>query len=213
MVLKYSSEGNLLDKKTWGGSDSDYPCALALDGNGNVYMAGWTHSFSARRDSIIFLLKFSSGGDLLWQMTWGGEPLERTYARFCALVVDGGGNAYLAGYGSAIDARVNKSYLLKYAADGHIVWQKSWVGSDDDSIDAIAIDTSGILYIGGRAARPSGGWEDVVGQVSSLSGVVGTPEGEERVPALAEVPAEGTETEPEGTIDQGGILIMKYDPS
>jgi len=212
MLLKYSPEGKLLDEKIWGGSESDDAYALALDGNGNVYIAGWTHGFGVR-GVALFLLKFSSGGDLLWQSTWGGEPLRRTNAGSCALVVDGNGNAYLAGCGSAIGERVYKSYLLKYAADGHIVWQKSWAGSDADRIDALAIDTSGTLYIGGEGSRAFGGWEDIEGQISSPSGEVGTPEGEERIPGITEVTAEGIETEPEGVLDEGGILIMKYDPS
>jgi hypothetical protein len=213
MLLKYSPEGNLLDETIWGGGEADDAYALAFDGNGNIYIAGWTYSFSARGHPLVFLLKFSSNGDLLWQSTWGGELLRRTSAGSCALVVDGSGNAYLMACSLSIDFRGFSSYLLKYAADGHIIWQRAWTGSDDDIISALAIDPSRTLYIGGSAIRPYGGWEDTEGLVSSPSGVVGTPEGEERIPEITEVTPEGVETEPEGTIDEGGILIMKYDPS
>ncbi len=91
-LLKYSSAGDLLWQKTWGGAEDDEPFALSLDGSGNIYVTGRTESFGTG-DTDVFLLKYSPSGDLLTQRTWGGSSDER--ARF--LFAGGSGMLYLAG--------------------------------------------------------------------------------------------------------------------
>ncbi len=56
---------------TWGGNSSDVGVALAVDQNGDAYLAG----------PGVLLLKYDTGGNLLWAKTWGGAvqsplPLE-----------------------------------------------------------------------------------------------------------------------------------------
>jgi len=61
-IAKYDSAGNSLLSITWGGSDSDQGMGIALDGSGNIYIAGETDSFGAG-DRDAFIAKYLSGDD------------------------------------------------------------------------------------------------------------------------------------------------------
>ncbi len=85
-----------------GGSDSDYARAVATDGGGNVYVAGYTDSdgwVSRGWDTLHggwydgFVAKLSPSGSHLWSSYLGGS--DNDYAR--AVATDGGGNVYVAG--------------------------------------------------------------------------------------------------------------------
>ncbi|GAG36948.1 unnamed protein product, partial [marine sediment metagenome] len=71
-LLKYTPEGEILWKKTWGESEDDGAVGLALDARGNMYVAGSTVSVGTGTEDA-FLLKYTPEGELLWERTWGGS--------------------------------------------------------------------------------------------------------------------------------------------
>lgn len=117
-LLKYSSDGNLLWQSNWGGSGSDWAYALAVDVDGNVYVAGGTYSFGAGENDAL-LLKYSPDGSLLWQKTWGGSYSDAGHA----LAVDGNGLLYVAGYARqlyGVWGTITESSLSSSGAAGSI---------------------------------------------------------------------------------------------
>ncbi len=63
-LAQFSPEGNLTKAIRWGGADSDYAYALAIDSQSAIWIAGNTYSFGAAgRD--VFLAQFSPVGDLI----------------------------------------------------------------------------------------------------------------------------------------------------
>ncbi len=97
LLLKYSSTGTLLWQKTWGGSENDYAYTLSVDSSGDVYVGGFTLSFGAGSSDAI-LLKYSSGGTLLWQKIWAGSSSGHAEG----LSLDSSGKAYIGGVASNI---------------------------------------------------------------------------------------------------------------
>jgi hypothetical protein len=104
-VTKLSSSGNSLIYSTYlGGAGYDGGSSIALDGSGNAYIAGNTHSsnfptqnpYQMYQDSCdIFVTKLSSYGDSLIYSTYlGGEDNDWIGSIF----VDGSDNAYVTGY-------------------------------------------------------------------------------------------------------------------
>jgi hypothetical protein len=86
-LLKYSKDGELLWRKTWGGPRRDEGNAIALDKEGNIYVAGETKNFEIKSErhvvfmgEYIILLKYSNRGDLLWSKTWASYKEGGTYA-------------------------------------------------------------------------------------------------------------------------------------
>jgi len=157
VLLKYSPGGTLLWEKAWGGADSDWGAAIATDASGNIYIAGGTYSFGAGNSDAV-LLKYSASGELLLQKTWGGDGVEWA----TAIAVDASGNVYVAGETYSFGAGNSDVFILKYLSAGNLVWQKTWGGAQSESASALAVDTSGDVYLAGATTLAGAGLFDVV---------------------------------------------------
>jgi hypothetical protein len=91
--------------KTMGGIDWDGGYSAAVDGSGNVYVAGsfqGTADFdpgpgdnhTSAGDNDIFLTKINADGTYGWTKTMGGAGNDGGYSA----AVDGSGNVYVTGY-------------------------------------------------------------------------------------------------------------------
>ena len=167
ILLKYDSSGNLLWQKRWRGSDRDCGIGVAVDGSGNVYVAGSTRSFGAGELDVL-VLKYRSDGTLLWQKTWGGSWYDSGHG----VTVDGSGNICVVGYTGSFCSDPDDFYdalLLKYSPAGVLLWQKTWGGSDSesDSFDALFIDGSGNIYAAGETFTYGAGYDVLLLKYSS----------------------------------------------
>jgi hypothetical protein len=108
-ITKLSADGSTVLYSTYlGGSSSDVIYGIALDGGGNIYVAGMTAStdFPTRNpiqpqnagggDAFVAKLN-SSGSDLVYSTYLGGPQTEGITEHATSIAVDGAGNAYVAG--------------------------------------------------------------------------------------------------------------------
>src|SRR5256712_11999909 len=100
-------------QQTWGGPNSEIANGIAIGTDGNLYLAGQTNSFGAGGFDA-FLLKFTPGDTLLWQLTWGTANDEQGVA--VATSIDG--SVYLAAQTFAIG--VTGTDLVKFTPDGNL---------------------------------------------------------------------------------------------
>ena len=111
-VSKWSADGTQMLYSTYlGGSYADFPTALAVDGQGNTYITGYTFStdFPVTPSSLqsknagpynAFFAKISpDGGTLAYSTYLGGSTGDAANA----IAVDNEGNAYLTGYAGSVD--------------------------------------------------------------------------------------------------------------
>ena len=167
---KYDAAGNYLWAKKIGGFESDNGADIAVDGNGNVYVAGSFSSivdfdpgpgsvtlFSAGAGDVFFA-KFDASGNHLWAKRIGGTGKE-----YCTeLVLDGGGNIFLtgafentadfdpgAGTANLSSAGDLDGFFAKYDASGNYLWAKQISGTNDASVNSLAVDGSGNVYLTG----------------------------------------------------------------
>ena len=143
-LLKYDSSGNLLWNNTWGGSDDDYGYGIALDGSGNISITGHTESYGAG-GSDVFLLKYDSSGNLLWNTTWGDFASDLG----TGIALDDSGNAFITGYTESYGTAYNDVILLKYDLSGNLLWNTTWGSSGLDYGKSIALTSSGNVFITG----------------------------------------------------------------
>jgi len=131
VLLKYDPLGNLLFQTTWGGKQDDAATSIAVDIDGNVYLTGYTKSYSVTQDvPSAFLLKFDEAGNLLFQRVWGGNRGEFGYG----VAVDTSENAYVTGYTFSFgpNSQGANFFILKYDNAGNLQYTKLYGGGIPD---------------------------------------------------------------------------------
>jgi hypothetical protein len=140
-TIKYDSDGNELWVARYQGGAFSNAVAIALDVFGNAYVTG-----SSAGDYAT--VKYDSDGNQLWVARYHSE---RLYSTASAMVLDATGNVYVTGsiWG---DSSSHSDYAtVKYDSDGNQLWVARYNGpaSLDDVAHAIAVDTTGNVYITG----------------------------------------------------------------
>jgi sugar lactone lactonase YvrE len=140
----------LLSETTWGAAGSDVSEGVATAADGTFYVVGITDSFT--RDPFgnpspgIFLIKFAPDGSLSWQRIWNGTTVRGLGRTGVALAADG--SVYLTGVSTNSG---NDAVLLKFDANGTLLWERTWGGPDSDTSLAVAAAPDGSAYIAGTA--------------------------------------------------------------
>ena len=140
----------LLSETTWGGDGSDVSEGVATAADGTSYVVGITDSFT--RDPFgnpsprIFLVKFAPDGSLSWQRIWNGTTVRGLGRTGVALGADG--SVYVTGVSTN---NGNDAVLLKFDANGTLLWERTWGGPDSDTSLAVAAAPDGSAYIAGTA--------------------------------------------------------------
>lgn len=149
-----------------GGSGSDYPTNIAVDGEGNTYMTGQfagkaffdVTEIQSTGAENMFLAKFDAEGKAVWVSQGGGQKHDEGRS----VKIDGDGNVYVTGYfqGSAtFGATALESsgdldmFLAKYSASGDLLWVKKAGGEGYDRGYALDLDADGNVYVVGQFTR------------------------------------------------------------
>ena len=178
----------------------DTATAIAVDGTGNAYVAGYTTSTdfptlnayqTSNRSQLgnAFVAKLAADGSALMYSTYlgGSDDSRAGYILFGdyanAIAVDSGGNAYVAGAAESTDfPTVNPfqgtnnernsifseasttGFVTKLNATGNALVYSTYLGGSGrfgmheqtqmsgDSVNAIAVDSSGSAYVAGRTS-------------------------------------------------------------
>ncbi|MFK7969429.1 MAG: T9SS type A sorting domain-containing protein [Bacteroidia bacterium] len=178
-VAKYDSDGAIQWATDFNGDQNDFPMDVAVDGSGNIYVAGafngtvdfdpgiGTASRTSRGWTDAFLLKLNENGTFQWVVTFGGVNTNNAQDGADAIALDAAGNVYLVGSfeGSFINinplgsvsfqSAINDQniFLIKYNSNGIRQWSKN-MGSTtlDDRARDVAIGPNGNVFITGYFA-------------------------------------------------------------
>jgi hypothetical protein len=174
-VAKLDPNGAFLWNTFLGGNYGDSGIGIAVDGSGNVYIAGgsltsWGNpirSFSGYSDA--FVAKLDPSGVLLWNTFLGGDnrddgsPID--YGE--GIVVDGSGNVYIAGDSNASWGDPIRSFSVSSDAfvaqldtSGTLRWNTFLGGSEspysEERAGGIAVDSLGDVYVTGESGSSWG---------------------------------------------------------
>jgi hypothetical protein len=171
-IAKYTAQGSLLWKKTFGGIMDQTVKAVSVDSQNNIIAVGLfcgtvdfggttltapdPYSFWA---SDMFVAKYSPVGSLIWVRQFGGGQNDIGIG----VAVDGSDNIIFTGrlgsqnvdFGNDIILSSAGSFdvvLVKLLPAGTTVWAKRYGGKYPDAVNALAVDSSGDVVITGQFA-------------------------------------------------------------
>jgi hypothetical protein len=127
---------------------NDKPCAMAIDGSGNVYVTGYSSGGETWWDYLT--IKYLPDGDTAWVRRYDGPASTDDAAR--AIAVDGSGNVFVTGWSNGVGT-VSDCATIKYDPYGNELWVRRYNGSADgeDIGWAIVVDGGGNVYVTGQS--------------------------------------------------------------
>jgi len=144
LTIKYSSGGDQLWARTYNGpaNGNDLAYAIALDGSGNVYVAGGS-------GGDYGLVKYDPSGNELWDTTYNGpgNGNDEAYAIAVDLTWD-----FILVTGRSWGVETLYDYAtIKYDSEGQALWEKRYDGPihQGDVARGVAVDASGCVYVTG----------------------------------------------------------------
>jgi hypothetical protein len=153
-----------------GGASDDVANAVAVDAQGNIFVAGYTYSnpFPGTQGhgpyTNAFVTKLNpTGTRVLYSTLMGGSNDEEALA----LAVDAQGNAWVTGFTESDDLPTIRplgttlrgerdTFLTKLAPNGNVFFQTYLGEASADQASAIALDTQGNAYLAGYSAADFG---------------------------------------------------------
>ena len=170
LPLVIDPASNLVYSTYLGGSSGDVVNAIAVDAYGCAYVTGLTYSANfplqnayqstnaGGTNGVAFVTKLNAAGTAQQYSTYlGGSGGDEAYA----IAVDTAGCAYVAGQTASTDFPVKGAYqsslagfdnlfVTKLNASGNALDYSTYVGgSNDDSANAIVVDSYGCAYVAG----------------------------------------------------------------
>ena len=147
-ILKLDGTGNIRWKKTLGGSHDDFPNGITVTTQGVIVVAGYTASKQTgdvgnnqgSEDYWVVALE-NNNGNTIWKKTMGGNGSEK--ARSIIPTTDGGviigGDASSSNNGDVPATKGNIDFwLVRLTGDGNIVWSKTFGGTGNEALYALA---------------------------------------------------------------------------
>ena len=157
--------------KSAGGTNNDEGNSIATDTDGNVYVTGRFQSPSITFGTTtltnvgafdFFIVKYDANGNVLWAKGAGGTNDDVGQS----IATDTNGNVFVTGYfyspsitfgtmtlsNSSI---ADDIFVVKYDANGNVLWAKSEGGTGYENGRSIATDVSGNVFVAGNFSSPS----------------------------------------------------------
>ncbi|HEU5167375.1 MAG TPA: IPT/TIG domain-containing protein, partial [Chitinophagaceae bacterium] len=163
-ILKYSSSGNLLWQKFYGGSFDDVGYNIIKTGNSGYLLSGYTESNDGNvtgnhspGTADAWLVKTDSNGDIVWKKCFGGTGGDTAFAAvqtidkgFVIVGSSNSNNGDLTGNNGLSDA-----WIFKIDSLGNLQWQKNYGGSGFDAFRGVVTNADGSFIVSGSTTSTS----------------------------------------------------------
>ena len=147
------------------GTEAYETCSdVAVDGSGNIYIAGITEGDLAGTNiggADAYVSKFDPEGNELWTKQFGTTLGD--WGR--SIAVDGDGNAYVCGNTEGDfddpmagdttaspetrDIEIRDAFLCKFGPDGRELWRRQYGTDRYDAAESVTVGPSGNIYVAG----------------------------------------------------------------
>jgi hypothetical protein len=150
-TIKYLPNGDTVWVRRYNGpaNGNDVAVKIAIDGNHNVYVTGYSDSTGSSQDYAT--VKYDSSGNEIWVRRFdcaNGTDMPADMA------IDGSNNIYVTGHSGCGGATSFDYVTIKYYPNGDTTWLRKYQGpvyQGSDYAYALAVDTSGGVYVTGKS--------------------------------------------------------------
>jgi len=148
-LSKYDTDGSVLWSVQLGSANVDQGRAAAVDTHGNVIIAGNSDRPLLLKDA--FIVKYDPAGNMVWFRSTGTDTDDTAYG----VAVDSAGSVYVVGETAGAFTKpyaggASDIFMVKYSSAGALLKKYQYGTTGNDSAYAVAIDTSGYVYVTGR---------------------------------------------------------------
>jgi hypothetical protein len=145
LTLRYTTAGDTGWSRRMPGGQNSSARAVAVDGFGNAYVAGYRYNGN---NTDYQLIVYNPAGDTLWTQLWDGSSQDGAYG-----VALDGSNILVTGYSFRL---TNFTWMtIKYDRWGDTVWTRRFNNTRDSYGTGVAVDGSGNVYVTGYTGNGS----------------------------------------------------------
>lgn len=169
IMVKFSSDGEVLWINHYGGSEGDHFYDIAEDSDGNYIIVGETYSLD---HDIIYgindlvgplVMKIDNDGDIVWYKMIGESLVINS------VVVDEYDGIFIVGYNNN---ETRDGYFAKLDSNGSFVWEKSFDLTLDEMLVSIALLPDGNFVVAGVLENTTDTYEGLFVKFDSSGDVV-----------------------------------------
>ena len=177
-VVRFDSSGNLLWNKNFGGPGANDFENVTATSDGGVVAVGRSTTFgggdwpdiigNGYEEAII--VKYDSGGNMLWKKTFGGPENDIFYD----VMETSDGDIIAVGYSEAFDNDLwsgvpgngaEDAIVVKYDGSGNLLWKKNFGGSSSDVFQSVTgTQDGGFVAVGYSEVLNDGDWSGFDGK-------------------------------------------------
>lgn len=165
IVIKIDDSGDIVWKRSFGGTSSEEGKSISATTDGGVVITGWTYSKDIDLEGLskgisnVFVIKLDQQGIIQWKKYIGGGNSNRGNS----IVVASDGDLIVSGETDSNDGdfdKMNKGkldvFVIKLDNYGNIIWKNTFGGSEDDMGESVTADYSGNVLITGVSHSKNG---------------------------------------------------------
>ena len=127
LIIKTDNEGNEQWNYAFGGEGWEAGKSICETSTGDFVATGYSTSEGAGLQDVL-AIKVSSGGELIWNKTFGGPGLDIGFS-ICETSDE---KLLICGYTESFGAGMDDIYVLKLNENGDEIWNETYGGSESD---------------------------------------------------------------------------------
>jgi hypothetical protein len=155
-LVRTNTLGDTVWTRTFGDTAADWGKSVVQTADSGYVIIGWTRSFGAG-ECDVYLVKTNTNGDTMWTRTFGGPDLDCGYS----VLQSADGGYVIAGGTRSFGAGGGDVYLVKTNANGDIIWNRTYGGTNFDDGLSVAHTADGGYAIAGYTESFGAGEEDI----------------------------------------------------